>query len=195
MKKNYLILIAVLSLFCFSFAIAESQSSLPAFTYTGDDPVLAAVSAETANYGSSFLLEDNSVSIPVPIVLKTETVDDTHMKVYGNFWVFNYTLKDDVLDQISGGERPAIMSLEKKDEGWIITNVEECDSGADYYLDIKRFCNGDKELEEAFATSADASSPLFKEVFLKYLQDYITANNLPAKFWKEYGTELMPIFQ
>lgn len=195
MKKQFLILLTILSLFCFGLAFAESLKALPPFTYTGDDPVLAAVCAETVENGKMFLLEDNSVTVPCPIVLKTETVDDTHMRVYGSFWVFNYAPRsEDMLELISGGERPAIMDLEKKEDTWTVVKVDEADSGDEYIKDIRRFCNGDEELEKAFAEAGDASSTRFKEVHLKFLQDYVKTNNLPVKYWKEYGTDPIPLF-
>ena len=117
------------------------------------------------------------------------------MRVIGAFWVFNYAPRgEDTLELISGGERPAIMDLEKKDDAWTVVKVDEADSGDDYIKDIQRFCSGDEELEKAFAEASDGSSTRFKEVHLKFLQDYVKTNNLPVKYWKEYGTDPIPLF-
>ena len=64
----------------------------------------------------------------------------------------------------------------------------------EYIKDIQRFCSGDEELEKAFAEASDGSSTRFKEVHLKFLQDYVKTNNLPVKYWKEYGTDPIPLF-
>ncbi|MBQ9010094.1 MAG: hypothetical protein IJ088_12315 [Clostridia bacterium] len=195
MKITIFILTAILALFCLGYALAESSTPLPAFTYSGDDPIVAAVYADTAANGRNFLFEENMVSIPFPVIHKVEQKDDSHALVYGNFWVFNFKLTGDVLEDVSGGERPAILTLEKKGDTWSVTDVNEAEGGESFAEDIVGFCNGDKDLEKAYFESSDFTSATFMEVFLKNLREYVTANNLPVKAWKEYGTDPVPLFE
>ena len=88
------------------------------------------------------------MTIPCPILLKTEMTDETHAKVYGSFWVLNYVRRGEVLHCISGGEFPGIALLEKTGDEWRVTDMETAGDGEDYAADIGRFANGDAELEE-----------------------------------------------
>ena len=137
MKKLFaLLMIAVLA--CAGAALAEGP--LPAYTYTGSDPVEGAVAAYiVSDMSESFASEDGCVTIPAPVILKVEQIDDSRVKVYGDFWGFNYLLDGKVLETISGGEAPGIMTLEKSGDAWTVTAVETAGDGTDFAADIERF--------------------------------------------------------
>ena len=179
-----------------TFALAE----LPAYQYTGTDPVEAAAVAWMQDNGIAerYLLDDGAVSIPAPVILKTEQTDDTHMTVYGNFWIFNYKEQDGVLVCISGGEHPGVMELVKDGEAWKATSLEEAGDGAEYSKDIVRFSHGDKDLENAyFSTDAGLNGSL-DSVRTRFAADYVKANNLPIvayqdPFWSPVPLNAEPL--
>ena len=120
MKKilNFLLVVTL----CTGIAIAEA--TLPAYVYPGNDPVEAAVSAYSVKISSgSYILGD--LAIPAPVIHQTEAVDDSHLLVYGTFWIFNYSLEGDTLYMQSGGEHPGIMTLEKTENGWTVAAFEQ----------------------------------------------------------------------
>ena len=89
--RKLIVCLLLAAVFCFGLAFAESV--LPPYTYTGNDPVEAAVAAYTTQVGQDiYWVTEGSVSIPAPVIIKTEETDDSHLLVYGNFWVFNYEL-------------------------------------------------------------------------------------------------------
>ena len=165
-----------------------SGVTLPAYAYAGSDPIEAAVAAYVAeNLGSRFLLPQGAASIPAPVILKTIKQDETTTLVYGNFWVMNYVQRGAVLECASGGEAPGIMTLTKDGDGWKVTAFEEAGSGEDYEKDIQRFCQGDKELEYAYFSAADADLVPFKSARQQFIQDYVTANKLAVRAYQDYG--------
>lgn len=166
----------------------QATGSLPAYAYPGSDPIEAAVAAYTAEtLGAGFLLPEGAVSIPAPVILKTETKDDGTATVYGNFWVLNYILRRSELHCVSGGEAPGVMTLAKDGDGWKVTAFEEAGDGEDYAKDIERFCQGDKDLEKAYFDAVDVSEDPLKTVRHQFIQDYVTAGKLAVSAYQDYG--------
>ncbi|MBR0228801.1 MAG: hypothetical protein IJQ62_10670 [Clostridia bacterium] len=163
---------------------------LPAYAYTGGDPIEAAVAAYAAEtMGSRYLLPQGAASIPAPVILKTVAQDENTALVYGNFWVMNYVLRGTVLECVSGGEAPGVMTLTKSGDGWTVTAFEEAGDGDDYAKDIQRFCQGDKELEKAYFAAADVSEDPLKSVRQRFIQDYVTVGKLAVRAYQDYGWE------
>ena len=106
MKRFGAIAIAVLMLAVLIAAAFAEGEKLPAYSYTGEDPVEGAIAEflATDERVEMYLTEPGFVSIPCPMLYKTEMTDDTHAKVYGTFWILNYVKKGNVLENISGGE-------------------------------------------------------------------------------------------
>ncbi len=183
MKKLMLTFLLVLTLCAGVCCAAET---LPPYAYPGEDPIEGAVANYTASeLGSLFLLEDGCVTIPCPIILKTETPDDSHATVYGTFWISNYVLSDDILHEISGGEFPGVIQLEKHDGAWQVTNAEYAGDGEDYSRDIQRFANGDKELEKLYFGAADGLSEKNVETQRRFIRGYVEANSLNITAWQD----------
>ncbi len=192
MKKLFLCLLA-LAICCVGSAMADG--ALPAYLYTGSDPVEAAAAAWTAGIGQSrYLVEEGTVSIPAPVILRTEERDETHLLVYGDFWVFNYNLEGKTLECVSGGETPGIMTLEKSGDGWKVTAVEEAGNGEDFAADLRRFSHGDAELEELYFSASDGDGDLLKEIRHRFILDYVAANGLDVEAYHDFGWDPVPLF-
>lgn len=168
--------VVAMALGLWGWAAAEG---LPAYAYTGDDPVERAViewmtdSERTAPYTH----DESSVIIPAPVILKTEQVDDAHMKVYGKFWLFSYVQREGTLFSVSGGENPGVLTLERDGEGWKATAQEMVGDGENYPVDIVRISNGDEALQESYF-SMDQEA--LRTVRARLAADYVTANALPV---------------
>ena len=189
MKRIGTIAVAVLMLVVLAaMAFAEAEQ-LPAYSYTGEDPVEGAIADFLAadERVEMYLTEPGFVSIPCPILYKTEMIDDTHAKVYGTFWILNYVKKGDVLENISGGEYPAIITLEKTDEAWKVTFMEEAGDGENYAADIERFADGDKELEEQYFAGADLGAEENQAIRTRFIKAYVEANGLDVTAYKDSG--------
>ena len=167
----------------------EKAPGLPPYAYTGTDPIEGAVANALAGgeLGQRFLTSPGYVTIPCPIIHKTEMTDDSHAKVYGSFWILNYVKKDGVLESISGGEYPAIITLEKAEDGWRFVSMEEAGDGDDYAADIVRFAGGDKELEEKFFSGADLLSAENAAVRTRLIRAYVEANGLNVTAYHDFG--------
>ncbi len=187
MTKRLTLLLAALILM--TAALAGAEAGLPAYTYTGSDPIEGAIADALASDGRAeqFLTEPGYVTIPCPIIHQTEMTDETHAKVYGTCWILNYVQKGDILESISGGEIPAVILLEKIDGDWRVTSMEEADIGDDYYLDIQRFAHGDEALEDRYLAASDLDAPENREIRTRLIRDYVDANHLAVTAYRDYG--------
>ena len=140
-----------------------------------------------------FASENGSVFIPEPVILKVENVDDNHARVYGNLWASVYVRRTSVLRCISGGEMPAVAELELKDGAWKVTSMETAGDGEDYAADIRKFCNGDSKLEDAFFTAADGGSDVVKQARLSTLRAYVEQNGLVITAYQDPGWDPVEI--
>jgi len=173
----------------------ERAPGLPPYIYSGKDPIEGAV----ANYlagdsrAEQYLTESGYVTIPCPIIHKTESVDDSHVKVFGSFWILNYVKRNNVLVNISGGEYPGIMTLEKTNDEWRVTAMEDAADGDDYAADINRFAAGDKKLEEQFFSGADLGSEENQSIRTRFIKEYVETNSLNITAYQDYGWDPVPL--
>lgn len=172
----------------------ERAPALPEYTYTGSDPVEAALTAYMASekWGWSYLNYPGCVAIPAPIVIGTETVDETHMKVWANLWTNTYQKMGSVLKSVSGGECPCVAMLEKDGEGWKVTELTEAGDGDDYWADITAFTGGDEKLLDGYRSAGIDEEPGLS-VRIRFIRDYVEANDLPITAYQDYGWPEVPL--
>ena len=169
--------------------VFERAPGLPAYAYSGEDPIEGAVANLLAvdERAEAYLTEPGYVTIPCPIIHKVEIADENHAKVYGSFWILNYVRRGDVLENISGGEYPGIIEMEKDGDEWILTSFTEAGDGDDYAADIEGFAGGDRELEEKYFAAADLLSAENQEIRMRFIRDYVESNGLDIRAYKDYG--------
>ncbi|MBQ9008832.1 MAG: hypothetical protein IJ088_05815 [Clostridia bacterium] len=186
MKQFVGILMALLLLMG---CVCLADTGLPPYTYTGSDPVEGAAAEYAITFGDQFLKEEGMATIPAPVIHKTEEVDADHLRVYTTLWVFNYQLKGSVLECISGGEFPGILTLVQKDGKWVAENWEQAGDGSEYGKDIERFSKGDPDLKEAYFGASDAMAEPTQGIRTNFIRDYVSTNGLSAEAYQDYGWE------
>lgn len=198
MKRFLILLVCAALAACSASALAEASSgpSLPAYVYPGDDPLVGAVANYIAENAPPFWDDSRpTVVIPLPLILKTVAVDETHTDVYGGFWRLRYTLEGSTLVCVSGGEAAGIMRLELTDQGWTVASVETAGDGDVYPKDIVRFCQGDKALEKAYFDSSDIRQEQAARLRAQFIRDYVEANQLPIDSYQNPYWDAVPLFE
>ena len=167
----------------------ERAPALPPYHYTGDDPLEGAVAEKLAadERAAQFKTEPGYVTIPCVNIFRTEMTDETHAKVYGTFWILNYVKRGLLLINISGGEFPGIMTLEKDGEQWKVTETEDAGDGDDYAEDIRRFANGDEKLEDMYFAASDLLSEEQAKIRTRFIRDYVKDANLGITAYQDFG--------
>lgn len=175
--------------------IFERAPGLPAYVYSGSDEMEGAAADALAASGleENFLTEPGYVMIPAVYLHKTEKTDDAHVRVYGTFWIMNYVKRGTVLHCISGGEFPGILTLEKGEQGWKMTGLEEAGDGDDYAEDLKRFADGDEELLKKYQEAGDLAAPAQAEIRTRLIREYAESNGLNISAYQDYGWDPVPL--
>ena len=159
-----------------------SASALPAYKYPGTEEMYA----EIADYliktcGSHF--EEAGVCIPY---FEKVAVDDSNKDdiiFYGSFWVENYDQKGDTLECVSGGNFPGAIHLKKLDKGYDVSKMDAVEDGSNFDTSAKKIYG--KYYDDFMKIySNDEES---KKVRKQFISDYVKANNLDIKAYKDYG--------
>ena len=186
MKKTISILLALVLAIGVCSAFAE-KAALPVYSFHGDDDVTAAVVKYMQESNEAYDVPEDGVLIPTPIVLKTEVSEDGNKAtVWGNFWIFVYKLNGKILDLVSGGENPGVITLEKKDGEWTVVSAEFAGDGEEYQKSIEKFANGDEKLLESYALTVgdDGFLPQYQRAVLV---EYVNDNGLEIEAYQEPG--------
>ncbi len=160
---------------------SENQN-LPAYTYPGPEKLNYVLYGYLAEHlGQKFLEED--VSIPCPVIINTDDSDKNDIKIYGDFWIFNYDRKDTVLECISGGSFPGCVHLKAVNDSYEVTGMDEVEDGAQYT----------KSAKNIFGTNYDDFLKIHDdlnkrdELRAKIIADYSSANDLSLTAFQDYG--------
>lgn len=173
--------------------LEEEQTALPSFEYTGEDKQFAAIYDFFSK--REHLSSQEEVVIPTYVIFQSEVAEDEQIKVYGNFWYFSYVMNGSILECVGGMERPGVIYLKEEGEGYEVVSFDEVGDGANYTQDIKRICQGNKILEQAYYDSVDAQKSPLKDAIHRSINSYVLENKLSITAYKEYGWEPVPIIQ
>ena len=99
------------------------------------------------------------------------------------------------LENISGGEYPAIISLEKDGDQWKVTATEVAGDGEDYTADIERFAAGDQELADRFFAAADLKADANQEIRTRLIKAYVEANSLDITAYQDFGWDPVYLYK
>ena len=145
-----------------------------------------ACDAAVANYLENVIgkqYAEGQYSISSPFVISTDNGDLQDVKVWGDFWVFNYNVSGDTLKTVSGGNHPGLMHLKKTDKGFEVTNFEVVEDGEGNMESAKRIF-GDNF--DAF-WEVNSNQEKRESIRLQFIADYVKKNNLPVKMVQDYG--------
>ena len=167
----------------------DSQAkSLPAYQYPGEDSIHKAVADHlTHEIAKNFTSSD--VSIPSFSIVGTDTSNSDDTLIWGDFWIFNYKLENDILLTESGGSYPGLMHLKKSDDGYAVIKMDVVADGADNLKSAKEIF-ADKY--EAFR-NINSNQDKREKVRLQFISDYVKANKLSITKVKDSGWAPVPL--
>ena len=121
--------------------------------------------------------------IPCPIIISTDDGDKDDIKIWGDFWVFNYNQSGDTLKTISGGDHPGLMHLKKTDMGFEVTNFDAVEDGAGNMESAKKIFG---ENYDAF-WEINSNEEKREDIRLRFVVDYVKKHQISVKFLQDYG--------
>ena len=153
-------------------------------TVAFDDELATAATAQfmVDSIGSQYAAGE--VCIPSVSIIAIEKTNSDSIKLWGDYWVFNYNIVGDTLKCVSGGSHPGVMYLRSTGDGYEVISFDQVADGSEYLESAKRIF-GESLYDQFHAIN---SNPEVREdVRSSYIADYVKAHNLPVKFYQDYG--------
>ena len=159
-----------------------AANGLPAYQFSGEDPIQKAI----ANYliheiGKNY--EPSDVCIPSIAIVGTDSTNPDDIRVWGDFWIFNYKRNNDMLETASGGSYPGLIHLKKADDIYIVTKMDVVADGSDNLKSAKEIF-GDK-FDDFHKINSNREER--EKIRLQFISDYVKANKLPITKTKDFG--------
>ena len=123
------------------------------------------------------------VCIPQQIVTATDEADEKDIKVWGDFWVFNYSIAGDTLKTVSGGSHPGLMHLKKAEKGYEVSAFDQVGDGSQFEPTAKKIF-GDKY--DAFM-KMHSNDKEREQNRAQGIAKYAKAHNLKVTMYQDYG--------
>ncbi|MBQ2103604.1 MAG: hypothetical protein II636_00145 [Bacteroidales bacterium] len=175
--------LAVAAAACGQRKASKEAAQEPAPQPTTADLCLAAVNKYlTEQIGSNY--PDAQYCITYSNYTDIDESNPSDIQILGDFWVEKYNLQADTLMFTAGGDHPGKMHLSKDAQGsYQVTAFDQVGDGSTF-LPTAKAIFGPKF--DAFSQALSNDS-LKQETRRKAVGKYVKANNIAAKFYKDYG--------
>jgi hypothetical protein len=139
--------------------------------------------------GSQYAQGD--VCIPALTRVATEDQDAEQMRVWGDFWIFNYKLAGDTLKTVSGGNHSGCITLVRanNDSPMTVTAFEQTVDGAGNVASAKRIFGQYYDKFQKVQSDQAAREAARKA----QLKEYVGQHGLNARYYQDYGREAVAL--
>ena len=135
----------------------------------------------TENIGKQYA--PGQVCIPSYSVIDVDESQPDDIKVWGDFWVFNYNLSGDTLKTVSGGSHPGLIHLQQAGKGYEVKAFDVVADGSDNLESAKKIF-GDK-YDQFHDINSNAKKR--EAVRARMIADYVKAHQISATMFQDYG--------
>lgn len=119
----------------------------------------------------------------------TEIVTATDIKVWGDWWVFNYNIVGDTLKCVSGGSHPGMFQLEKAGESYRVIAFDQVEDGSRNLPSAKRIFGEYYDAFHKVNNNQEARDSVRLTMVAQYVQDH----KLPVTMLQDYGWAAVPL--
>ena len=114
----------------------------------------------------------------------TEVITATDIKVWGDWWVFNYNIVGDTLQCVSGGSHPGMFLLKKDGDVFKIVAFDQVEDGSRNLPSAKRIFGDSYEDFHAINSSQEVRDSVRLAMVAQYVQEHnLTATHLQDPGW------------
>ncbi len=162
----------------------SSESGLPAYEYPGPELFYSVLYKYlTDNLSKDYESVEGNVGIPCPVIIAEDDSDKNDIKIWGIFGYYNYELKGETLEMVSGGKYPGCVHIKNNDNDYPVTKMEVVDDGEGYAESAKKIF-GD---HYADFEKADSDDEGFDATRAQIIANYVAANNLKITAFQDSG--------
>ena len=123
------------------------------------------------------------VCIPFSTVVATDENDEQDIKVWGDFWVFNYSIAGDTLKTASGGSHPGLIHLKETASGYDVTSFDQVGDGSRFDPTARKIFG---EHYEAFR-KINSNGEEREKLRAKGIAEYVNKHGIKATMYQDYG--------
>ena len=154
------------------------------FVYTGNEKYLKEVTeAILTEVGSNYDTE-NVVQIPTPYIVKIDDEDIKDIKVYGDFFLYGYTMDGMIFDFVNGGSYPGCIHLRSDFGNISFVSFDIAEDGSNYDESLLKICGGDESLVKDINNERHNDGDNLR---IEYVKMYAKDNDLLVSGIKDYG--------
>jgi hypothetical protein len=122
-------------------------------------------------------------SVPVYQEVAVNADDSTDIRIWGNFWVYNYQQEGDTLKCVSGGSHPGLMHICQMGECFYVSHFEQVEDGSRFQPSAKRIFGEYFEAFQIHHSDGDEHEMLKHDVLRAFVRDH----GLTATMYQDYG--------
>lgn len=127
--------------------------------------------------------DEGEYSIPLSDVVDVNEEDSTDIRIWGDFWVYNYKQVKDTLKCVSGGSHPGLMHICKKGEHFYVSQFEQVEDGAMFIPSAKKIFGEYFDSFQIHHSDADERERNRAEGLRLFVRDH----GLSATMYQDYG--------
>jgi hypothetical protein len=154
-----------------------------------EDSYLDAIDRHMTELGANYA--PGEYCIPHYIITAADDSNPEDVKVWGDFWVENYNLEGNTLKFVSGGSHPGLMHICKTEDGYAVTNFDPVGDGSSFTPTAKTIFG---DLYDSFLSML-SNDDVKKAVREAAIADYVSAHDIPAEYYQDFGWPEVKIAQ
>ena len=121
--------------------------------------------------------------VPVYQEVAVNDSDSTDIRIWGDFWVYNYKQEGDTLKCVSGGSHPGLMHICQMGEYFYVSAFEQVEDGSRFLPSAKRIFGEYFEAFQIHHSDGDEHESLRHDVLRAFVRDH----GLTATMYQDYG--------
>ncbi len=126
---------------------------------------------------------DGKYRVPMHNVVAVDESDAKDIKVWADFWLFNYDLVGDTLKCMSGGSYPGLMHIEQNDKGFEVKAFDRVEDGSNFLPSAKKIFGDKFEAFQKINGDENKREQLRAEV----LAEFVKKEGIAATLYQDYG--------
>lgn len=122
-------------------------------------------------------------TVPLYDVVAVGGEDSTDIRIWGDFWVYNYKQVGDTLKCVSGGSHPGLIHICQRGEHFYISQFEQVGDGSNFLPTAKRIFGEYFKAFQIHHSDADNREVERREVLKAFVRDH----GLSVTMYQDYG--------
>ena len=135
------------------------------------------------------LYRQGDVCIPTLLMVATEEIDSTQARVWCETHLYWYDIVGDTLKAISGGTHSGCMTIQQKNDKFLVTNFEQTTDGAGNEARAKRIFAQHYDIYQNIHSHHDVAEAVRKEQLCEYIQRH----HRSIRYYQDYGQEAVEL--